>query len=53
MGLVGMDRERTTGGSHQITPGVGAVEVVAEVAEARPVSLSDLFSDEEEQRGDA
>ena len=48
MGLLGMCQERNTGGSHIIVSGMGAVEVVAEVAEASLVGLSDLFSDEEE-----
>ena len=47
-GLVGMGRGCTTGGSQQIMSGVRAVEVLAEVAEASQVGLSELFSDEEE-----
>ena len=45
-GLAGMGKECATEGLQQIMSGMGAVEVVAEVAEAILVGLSDLFSDE-------
>jgi hypothetical protein len=41
-----MGKECATEGLQQIMSGMGAVEVVAEVAEAILVGLSDLFSDE-------
>ena len=49
--LDGQGRECTTGGPPQNMSDVEAVEVVADVAEAIPTGLSDLFSDDEEARG--
>ena len=47
-GLAGMGRECTAGGPQQTMAGVRGVEVVAEVAEARPAGLHNLCNFEEE-----